>query len=117
MERQVAPAELEDILLKHPDVKEVVVVGVPHHEYGEAACAFVVLHDPSLGDESKLRKIIEGDCLRNDAVLFFLTLLESPAFSNESGGDDLRLSTVFTSISLGLVSDHLRRLRNLRRAY
>lgn len=89
MERQVAPAELEDILLKHPDVKEVVVVGVPHHEYGEAACAFVVLHDPSLGDEgieSKLRKSIEGDCFRNDAVLFFPTLQQSPGPENEPGG-------------------------------
>lgn len=64
MDRQVAPAELEAILLKHPDVKEVVVVGVPHADYGEAARAFVVLCDGVLSDEvteRELRKLIEGD--------------------------------------------------------
>lgn len=43
MDQQVAPAELEDLLVQHDAVKEVVVTGVPHHEYGEAARAFVVL--------------------------------------------------------------------------
>lgn len=63
MDRQVAPAELEEILLKHPSVKEVVVVGVPHHEYGEAARAFVILHDYVLGDEGTERELcalVEG---------------------------------------------------------
>lgn len=64
MDRQVSPAELEELLLKHPDVKEVVVFGVPHPEYGEAARALVVLCDGVLVDETtegKLRKFAEGD--------------------------------------------------------
>ena len=39
---QVAPAELETLLLTHPDVLDVAVVGVPHTEGGEAPKAFVV---------------------------------------------------------------------------
>lgn len=50
MDQQVPPAELEGLLLQHGAVYDVAVVGVPHDEYGEAACAFVVLnegHEPS----------------------------------------------------------------------
>jgi acyl-CoA synthetase (AMP-forming)/AMP-acid ligase II len=39
---QVAPAEIEALLLTHPDVLDAAVVGVPHHEGGEAPKAFVV---------------------------------------------------------------------------
>jgi acyl-CoA synthetase (AMP-forming)/AMP-acid ligase II len=40
---QVAPAELEALLLGHPEVLDVAVVGVPHAEGGEAPKAFVVV--------------------------------------------------------------------------
>jgi len=39
----VFPAEVEEVLLEHPDVAEVGVVGVPHPHTGEAVKAFVVL--------------------------------------------------------------------------
>ncbi|GAA3385742.1 AMP-binding protein [Cryptosporangium minutisporangium] len=39
---QVAPAELEALLLTHPDVRDAAVIGVPHSEGGEAPKAFVV---------------------------------------------------------------------------
>jgi fatty-acyl-CoA synthase len=38
----VSPAEVEAVLLTHPDVQQVVVVGVPHEAMGEALRAFVV---------------------------------------------------------------------------
>lgn len=39
---QVAPAELESVLLTHPGVRDAAVVGMPHAEGGEAPKAFVV---------------------------------------------------------------------------
>jgi long-chain acyl-CoA synthetase len=38
----VAPAELEAVLLEHPDVSDCAVLGVPDQEFGEAPKAFVV---------------------------------------------------------------------------
>jgi acyl-CoA synthetase (AMP-forming)/AMP-acid ligase II len=42
---QVAPAEIEHILVGHPDIKDAAVVGEPHSEYGEVPVAYVVLRD------------------------------------------------------------------------
>ena len=38
----VYPAEVEEVLVMHPDVAEVAVVGVPHPHTGEAVKALVV---------------------------------------------------------------------------
>ncbi|MFC4463772.1 AMP-binding protein [Streptomyces xiangluensis] len=43
---QVAPAELESLLLTHPEVRDAAVVGMPHAEGGEAPKAFVVSSAP-----------------------------------------------------------------------
>ncbi|XP_072943191.1 luciferin 4-monooxygenase-like [Epargyreus clarus] len=40
---QVAPAELEAVLLQHPAVRDAGVVGAPHEEFGQVPTAFVVL--------------------------------------------------------------------------
>jgi len=40
---QVAPAELEALIIAHPDVADVAVIGVPDEEAGELPKAFVVL--------------------------------------------------------------------------
>ncbi|KAL1468193.1 hypothetical protein MTO96_025613, partial [Rhipicephalus appendiculatus] len=42
MDQQVPPAEIEELLATDPNVQQVVVAGVPHPQYGEAARAFVV---------------------------------------------------------------------------
>ncbi|KAL1417523.1 hypothetical protein MTO96_000620 [Rhipicephalus appendiculatus] len=44
MDTQLAPSELEEILLTHDAVAEVAVVGVPSAKYGEAPAACVVLN-------------------------------------------------------------------------
>jgi O-succinylbenzoic acid--CoA ligase len=41
----IAPAEVEAVLLEHPAVADAGVVGKPDREWGEAAVAFVVLSD------------------------------------------------------------------------
>jgi acyl-CoA synthetase (AMP-forming)/AMP-acid ligase II len=43
--QNIAPKEIEDLLLTHPKVKEVAVVGMPDRVLGEKCCAFVVLSD------------------------------------------------------------------------
>ncbi|MGE5283337.1 MAG: class I adenylate-forming enzyme family protein [Actinomycetota bacterium] len=39
---QVAPAEIEHILVGHPDVRDAAVIGVQHPDHGEVPVAFVV---------------------------------------------------------------------------
>ena len=39
---QVPPAEIEHILVGHPDVRDAAVVGEPHPEYGEVPVGYVV---------------------------------------------------------------------------
>jgi long-chain acyl-CoA synthetase len=50
----VYPAEVEDVLMEHPAVKEVGVVGVPHPHTGEAVKAFVVLQPGADAHEDTL---------------------------------------------------------------
>ncbi len=40
---QVAPAEIEHILVGHPDIQDAAVIGEPHPEFGEVPVAYVVL--------------------------------------------------------------------------
>jgi len=49
----VAPAEVEEVLLAHPSVQTAQVVGVPDSRLGEVACAYVTLKDgmPATGEE------------------------------------------------------------------
>jgi fatty-acyl-CoA synthase len=42
----IFPAEIEDVLSRHPLVAEAVVVGVPHARWGETPCAFIRPADP-----------------------------------------------------------------------
>jgi long-chain acyl-CoA synthetase len=43
----IYPAEIENILITHPDVEDVAVFGIPNLEYGEEVKAVVQLKDPS----------------------------------------------------------------------
>lgn len=43
---QVAPAELEALLLTHPNVTDACVIGIPDEQSGERPKAFVVLREP-----------------------------------------------------------------------
>jgi acyl-CoA synthetase (AMP-forming)/AMP-acid ligase II len=56
-DRLVYPSEVEAVLIKHPDVKEVAVVGVPHEIYGETLLAVVVPRE--LGEEKN--KALEAE--------------------------------------------------------
>lgn len=48
----LSPGEIEDVLLAHPAVTDVAVVGIPDDEWGESVAAFVVLeHGTSVTSE------------------------------------------------------------------
>jgi acyl-CoA synthetase (AMP-forming)/AMP-acid ligase II len=56
---QVAPAELEALILTHPHVADVAVIGIPDEECGELPKAFVVAADDGL-DHDELMAWISG---------------------------------------------------------
>ena len=51
----ISSVEVEGVLLRHPSVQEVAVVGVPHEKWGEAPHAFVVLKAGASLTEEELR--------------------------------------------------------------
>ncbi|HEX3046909.1 MAG TPA: AMP-binding protein, partial [Bacillota bacterium] len=52
---KIYPREVEELLYKHPAVKEVAVIGVPHPLRGEVAGAYVVLKEDTTADERELK--------------------------------------------------------------
>src|SRR6266480_1906464 len=50
----ISSVEVEGVLLRHPGVQEVAIVGFPHEKWGEAPYAFVVLHEGASADEREL---------------------------------------------------------------
>jgi acyl-CoA synthetase (AMP-forming)/AMP-acid ligase II len=51
----VYPAEVENVLLAHPGVREAAVIGQPSTKWGESPLAVVVRSDPALSAEEVLR--------------------------------------------------------------
>jgi fatty-acyl-CoA synthase len=52
----ISSVEVEGVLLRHPAVQEVAIVGMPHPRWGEAPHAFVVLRDGASAREDELRE-------------------------------------------------------------
>lgn len=57
---QVAPAELEALLVTHPAVADVAVIGVPDPEAGEVPKAFIVPAPGTAPDLAQLQSFLEG---------------------------------------------------------
>jgi acyl-CoA synthetase (AMP-forming)/AMP-acid ligase II len=56
---QVAPAELEALIITHPEVADVAVIGIPDEEAGELPKAFVVCAEDGL-DHDQLMEWVAG---------------------------------------------------------
>ena len=59
----IYPREVEEVVLQHPLVEEVSVVGAPHPDWGEVVVAFVVTTDGQPLD----RAALDGHCLAHIA--------------------------------------------------
>jgi 4-coumarate--CoA ligase len=57
---QVPPAELEALLITHPAVADVAVVGIPDEEAGERPKAFVVLKPGVSASEDEIEAFVSG---------------------------------------------------------
>jgi len=57
---QVAPAELESLILTHPHVYDVAVIGVPDSSAGEVPKAFVVAKRGSNLTEDQVKEFVAG---------------------------------------------------------
>jgi non-ribosomal peptide synthetase component E (peptide arylation enzyme) len=57
----IAPKEIEDILVGHPGVAEIAIVGLPDARTGERACAVVVPTDRSHPDVVSLRNFLQAE--------------------------------------------------------
>jgi long-chain acyl-CoA synthetase len=51
----VYPAEVEGVLLQHPEVRDAGVIGIPDEEWGERVHAVVQLYDPAGGSAAEQR--------------------------------------------------------------
>jgi fatty-acyl-CoA synthase len=55
----VAPAEVEEVLLAHPAVESAQVVGVPDRRLGEVACAYVTLKSGLSASEEEILSFVK----------------------------------------------------------
>jgi cyclohexanecarboxylate-CoA ligase len=56
----IAPKEIEDILIDHPGIAEIAVVGLPDTRTGERACAVIVPTDQPRPDVAGLRSFLQA---------------------------------------------------------
>ncbi|EME67047.1 AMP-dependent synthetase and ligase [Rhodococcus ruber BKS 20-38] len=68
----IAPAEIEDVLARHGQVREVAVIGVPDDEWGERICAVIVpngeIHDDAQSFRTWCRERLRGSRTPDDVV-------------------------------------------------
>ena len=58
--QNIFPKEIEDILSKHPKIKQVAIVKMPDKELGEKACAFVIATPRGTVTLEDLTSFLEG---------------------------------------------------------
>lgn len=74
----ISSVEVEGILLTHPAVQEVAVVGMPHEKWGEAPHAFVVLKDGASVTEEELQDFARTNTAHFKVPAAFALVSELP---------------------------------------
>ncbi len=75
---QVAPAELEGLLLTHPAVADSAVIGVPDEEAGEVPKAFVVLKSGTSASPEELMEHVAGHVAHYKQIRFLEVVEDIP---------------------------------------
>ena len=57
---KVFPSEVEDMMLAHPKIKDLVVVGIPHEIKGEAPKAFIQLKENESATAEEIRNFCQA---------------------------------------------------------
>jgi len=70
--------EVEGVLIRHPAVQEVAVVGLPDERWGEAPHAFVVLKPNAAASEDELRQFARDNMAHFKAPRAFHFVEELP---------------------------------------
>ena len=74
----ISSVEVEGILLRHPAIQEVAIVGLPHEQWGEAPYAFVVLKEGCVATADDLRQFARDNMAHFKAPHGFTFLAELP---------------------------------------
>ncbi|MGA5702456.1 class I adenylate-forming enzyme family protein [Peterkaempfera bronchialis] len=77
----IAPAEIEAVLQRHPDVRDAAVVGIPDEEWGQRIGAFIVLKPGASATEDGMRAFVRQRLRSSktpDAVHFLDELPHTP---------------------------------------
>jgi fatty-acyl-CoA synthase len=74
----ISSIEVEGVLLRHPAVYEVAVVGIPDETWGEVPHAFVVLRDGWVNADLELREFVRERIAHFKCPKSFQFLLELP---------------------------------------
>ena len=69
---QVAPAYLEDVIVKHSGVADVAVIGVPDDDAGELPKAYVVRQTGSTITANELSQHVKGTCFFSHRWIMYL---------------------------------------------
>lgn len=90
----VYPKEIEEVLLAHPDVSEVAILGIPDPQWGEVGLAVCVLSDGKGVTDAELSDFLTGKIARYKMPARFLFLDEMP-------------TSAYGKITKKLVREHL----------
>lgn len=77
---KISPIEIENALLRHHDVDEALVIGVPDELYGEQICACIVAKEGAALTSEKLKMIWRHSCRRSSCrgISYFFPNFHSP---------------------------------------
>ena len=74
----VYPREVEEVLLSHPDLSEVAILGIPDPQWGEVGLAVCVGEPGAALDETVLAAFLDGKVARYKMPARYLFIPEMP---------------------------------------